>query len=270
MTTILLVDDEPALATVVGYNLRRDGYEVRTAANGAEALATARQSPPQLVLLDVMLPLVDGFEVCRLLRESADARLRTVPVLMFSARGDEIDRVVGLEVGADDYVSKPFAMRELLARVRALLRRARGAAGAASAASATAALTAGDVEGDPVGRIVRRGGREVVLKPREFDLLHFLLRHPGRVFTRERLLARVWTDGDAAPAGAGRTVDVHVRRLREKLEADPAAPALLETVWGIGYRSRGPDPRTFRPRGGALRHRPPAAPPARPATLGAR
>jgi two-component system, OmpR family, response regulator ResD len=162
-----------------------------------------------------------------------------VPILICSARGEEVDRVVGLEVGADDYVSKPFSVRELLARVRALLGRARRAAERATG-TAEAVLTVGDLALDPAARIVRRRGREVALKPREFDLLAFLLRHPGRVFTRAQLLAQVWSTGDGAYVGGVRTVDVHVRWLREKLEADPSAPTVLETVRGIGYRVRPP------------------------------
>jgi DNA-binding response OmpR family regulator len=250
MTTILLVDDAPALASAVGYTLRRDGYAVRTAADGAAALAVAGQTHPDLIVLAVLLPGVDGLEVCRRLRGSDDHRLRNVPVLMCSARGEEVDRVVGLEVGADDYVPKPVSLRELLARVKALLRRA-GRAAARAAGAGGAVLRVGDLELDPAARIVRRRGREVPLTPREFDLLAFLLRHPGRVFTRAQLLARVWRVSGRVHAGGGRTVDVHVRWLREKLEADPAAPVVIETVWGIGYRARraaGPGGERGRPR----------------------
>jgi DNA-binding response OmpR family regulator len=240
MTAILLVDDEPALVSVLGYALRREGYAVRTAADGAEALAVARQTHPDLLLLDVRLPRVDGLEVCRRLRASADGRLRTVPVLLCSARGDEVDRVVGLEVGADDYVTKPFSVRELLARVKALLGRARRAAERA-AGRAEAVLTVGDLALDPATRLVRRRGAAVPLTPRGFALLAFLLRHPGRVFTRAQLLERVWPAGaGGAYVGDPRTVDVHVRWLREQLERDPSAPAVLETVRGVGYRLRGP------------------------------
>jgi DNA-binding response OmpR family regulator len=242
VTTILLADPDPALRGALGDALRREGYDVRPAADGAAALAVAQKTHPDLVLLAVMLPGVDGFEVCRRLRESDDRRLRTVPVLMCSARGDEVDRVVGLELGADDYVPKPVSQRELLARVRALLRRARRAADRAAGA-ADRPLTVGELEVDPVARIVRRAGREVPLRPREFDLLAFLLRHPARVFTRGQLLEHVW--GAAGPVGDARTVDVHVRRLREKLERRPGRPALLETVHGVGYRLRPPAaPRT--------------------------
>jgi DNA-binding response OmpR family regulator len=250
MTTILLADPDPALLSAVGDALRREGYDVRTAADGAAALAEAWQTHPDLVLLAVLLPGVDGLEVCRRPRASDDRRLRTVPVLMCSARGDEVDRVVGLEVGADDYVPKPVSLRELLARVRALLRRARRAA----ARAAGAALTVGDVEVDPAARIVRRRGAEVPLRPREFDLLVFLLRHPGRVFTRGQLLEHVWGAGHV---GDVRTVDVHMRRLREKLERRPGRPALLETVRGVGYR--------LRPAGAPRPHGAPAGPASAPA-----
>jgi DNA-binding response OmpR family regulator len=236
MTTILLADPDAALRSALGDTLRRVGYAVRPAADGAAAVAVARQTPPDLILLAVLLPRVDGLEVCRRLRASDDRRLRTVPVLMCSARGDEVDRVVGLEVGADDYVPKPVPLRELLARVRALLRRARWAAEGA-AEGAAARLTVGDLELDPATRTVRRRGAEVPLTPREFDLLAFLLRHPGRVFTRTQLLEHVWGAGDGAYVGDVRTVDVHVRWLRAKLEADPGAPAVLETVRGVGYRA---------------------------------
>ena len=241
MTTILLADPDPALLRGLGDTLRREGYAVRTAADGAEALAVAQQTRPDLLLLAVLLPRVDGLEVCRRLRASDDGRLRTVPILICSARGEEVDRVVGLEVGADDYVPKPFSVRELLARVRALLGRARRTAEvAAGRAGAGGPLTVGDLALDPAARIVRRRGKEVPLKPREFDLLAFLLRHPGQVFTRTQLLAHVWSTGERPYVGGVRTVDVHVRWLREKLEADPSAPDVLETVRGIGYRARPP------------------------------
>jgi DNA-binding response OmpR family regulator len=238
MTTIPLAEDAPVLANVLSYNLRRAGYTVRTAADGAEALAVARRSHPDLVLLDLLLPGVDGLEVCRRLRESDDDRLRTAPVLMCSARRDVVDRVVGLEAGADDHVGKPFALRELLARVAALL--LRGRREPAPPDTPPGVQAAGDLVLDVAGRTLRRGGREVGLKPREFDLLHFLLRHPRRVFTRSQLLAQVCPagEGGATFAGSERTVDVHVRGLREKLEADPSAPAVLQTVWGVGYRVR--------------------------------
>jgi DNA-binding response OmpR family regulator len=186
VAAILLVDDEPALLRTISYALRRDGHEVATAADGRRALEVARRAPPDLVLLDVMLPGQDGVEVCRALRRDASPALRTVPVLVLSARTEEPDRVVGLEVGADDYVTKPFSMRELLARVRTLLRRSGRAADAAAAEAATGSVVAdpsGDLELDVAGRRLQYRGKEVPLKPREFDLLAFLLRHPGQVFT---------------------------------------------------------------------------------------
>jgi DNA-binding response OmpR family regulator len=192
-------------------------------------------------LLDAQVSGVDGLQVCRAVRATPGSRLRTVPILLVSARASEQDRIDGLEAGADDYVAKPFALRELLARVRALLCRVRRATEAAEAAGA-APLVAGDLVLDPAGRRLLRRGREVRLRPKEFDLLAFLLRHPGQVFTREQLLEGVW---QADHVGDERTVDVHVRWLREKLERRPGRPSLLETIRGVGYRLRAPDaPRT--------------------------
>ncbi len=236
MATILLVDDEPTLVATLDYNLRREGHEVVIARDGQAALEQARAKPPDLVLLDVMLPKLDGLEVCRELR-----RTSTVPILMLTAKDAEVDKVVGLEIGADDYMTKPFSMRELLARVKAMLRRnamrdaAPLSAGGGRAGSPDA-VTLGPLEIDVAARAVRRGGHPVHLKPKEFELLAFLAQNGGRVFSRNQLLENVWGyefDGDT------RTVDVHVRWLREKIEEEPSRPRLLETVRGVGYRFAG-------------------------------
>lgn len=232
---VLVVEDEPALLETLAYNLRRQGYEVHTAADGPAALALARRVRPDLLILDVMLPGLDGFEVCRILR-----REMTVPILMLTARADEIDRVVGLELGADDYLTKPFHMRELLARVKALLRRVHMAREEAATQSRQEpegqVLTFGDLTLDLVRREVRRGGELLDLSPREHALLLFLAQHQGRVLSRERILEEVW---GWDYAGETRTVDIHIRWLREKIEADPAHPTRIITVRGVGYRFEG-------------------------------
>jgi len=222
--TVLVVEDDPTLAATLSYNLRKQGFRVVAAADGAAALAAAREERPDLVVLDLMLPKVDGLEVCRRLRSESD-----VPVLMLTAKVEEMDKVVGLEVGADDYVTKPFSMRELMARIRALLRRAASTPRHAG----DAPITAGTIEIDLRGHVVRRRGEEVALKPKEFDLLAFLAQHPGQVFTREQLLQRVWGYDFF---GGSRTVDVHMRWLREKLEERPSEPRHLITVRGVGYK----------------------------------
>ena len=221
---ILVVDDEPTLVATLRYNLEREGFEVATAANGEEALSQARAHRPDLIVLDLMLPVLSGYEVCRILQKET-----SVPILMLTARSDEIDKVAGLEMGADDYVTKPFSMRELMARVRALLRRATRPPSDDKARH----LSAGDLNVDLNRREVTRDGHLLALKPKEFDLLVFLLRNPGRVFTREQLLDQIWGYGFA---GDTRTVDVHVRWLREKTEEEPGSPRRLVTVRGVGYR----------------------------------
>jgi two-component system alkaline phosphatase synthesis response regulator PhoP len=237
--TILLVDDEPSLLDAVGYSLRREGYQVATAMDGREALTVARATRPDLVILDVMLPGLDGLHVCRTLRTES-----TVPILLLSARGEEIDRIVGLELGADDYLAKPFAMRELLARVRAMLRRVRMTApvAAASTFGSTAGtalderqppVVAGDLVVDGARRQASLAGESISLKPKEFDLLAYLVRHPGIVHSRDALLRRVW--GYDHPVDT-RTVDVHIRWLRQKIETEPSQPRRIETVRGHGYR----------------------------------
>jgi two-component system alkaline phosphatase synthesis response regulator PhoP len=222
--TVLVVEDEPSLVSTLSYNFRKNGFHVVTAVDGYEGLQTARRENPDVVILDLMLPKMDGLEVCRRLRAGSD-----VPILMLTAKGEELDRVVGLEMGADDYLAKPFSMRELIARVRALLRRS-SARAPAEDASRTAA---GALELDARGRTATRAGEEVALKPKEFDLLFYLARNAGQVFTREQLLEHVW---GYEFFGGSRTVDVHVRWLREKLEANPAQPRHLLTVRGVGYK----------------------------------
>lgn len=237
---ILVVEDEPALLDTLEYNLIRQGYAVVTASDGAVALAVARKENPDLVILDVMLPSLDGFEVCRILRQET-----SVPILMLTARTEEVDKVVGLEVGADDYLTKPFSMRELMARVKALLRRVRmareeAASQTGDAAGGSSASAGRFVFGDLVIDLGRReltvGGELFHLKPKEFDLLAFLARNRGIVMSRDLILERVWGwDYD----GGSRTVDVHVRWLREKVEVDPSNPLRIVTVRGIGYRFEG-------------------------------
>ncbi len=235
--TILVVEDEPILRDTIVYNLRAEGYDVLTAGDGASALDTAQRSRPDLVLLDVMLPVLDGLEVCRQLRQRGETT--DVPILMLTARADETDKVVGLELGADDYVTKPFSWRELRARVRALLRRAEprpSAAPAPSLRDESRILTAEDLRVDLDRREVTKGERQIEMPARLFDLLVYLLRHRGMVLTRDRLLEHVWGYDFA---GDTRTVDVHIRWLREKVEEDPANPVLVQTVRGVGYRFKG-------------------------------
>lgn len=224
---ILVVDDDLTVSEVVTRYLQREGYVVEVAYDGAVALARALADPPELVVLDLMIPSLDGFEVCRRLRAAAP-----VPVIMLTARGEEADRIVGLELGADDYVSKPFSPRELTARVKAVLRRAGGPVAGAGSRGEPSVLRAGCLEVDTVAHEARRDGDLVALTSREFDLLVHLMRHPRRAFRREDLLEQVWgfAYGDTS------TVTVHVRRLREKIEPDPADPRYVCTVWGVGYR----------------------------------
>jgi DNA-binding response OmpR family regulator len=223
---ILVVDDDPTVADVVARYLLRDGHEVECVSDGRVALARARESPPDLVVLDLMLPGMNGLEVCRRLRETSP-----VPVVMLTALGEETDRLVGLETGADDYVTKPFSPRELTLRVRSVLRRARGTVSPPSP-DGSGVLADGDLVVDVGAHEVTLRGAELALTAREFDLLAFLLRHPRQAFTRDQLLERVWgwSFGDSS------TVTVHVRRLREKIETDPTAPHRIVTVWGVGYR----------------------------------
>ncbi|MEN4011208.1 MAG: response regulator transcription factor [Chloroflexota bacterium] len=233
---ILVVEDELTLQETLAYNLKRQGYDVATVGDGLLALETARQTHPDLVILDIMLPGMDGFEVCRILRQEM-----TTPVLMLTARDDEIDRVVGLEVGADDYMVKPFSMRELLARVKAMLRRVRlmreeFSAAASEGGTLAQLLTFGDLVIDLTRREVRLDQQVIALKPKEYELLLFLAQHRGQVLSREFILERLW---GWDYIGDSRTVDVHVRWLREKIEPHPAQPVRIVTVRGAGYRFEG-------------------------------
>ena len=231
---VLVVEDEPTLLETLAYNLTRQGYTVETAGDGLVALEVARRAQPDLIVLDIMLPGLDGLEVCRILRQEMN-----VPILMLTARDDEIDRVIGLEMGADDYITKPFSMRELMARVKAQLRRVR--------------LIRQETEVQPepmikevlhfdnlVLNLTRRelllNGTPLPLKPKEYDLLIFLARHPGQVLSRERILENVWGWNYV---GGSRTVDVHVGWLRAKIEPDPTQPSRIVTVRGAGYRFEG-------------------------------
>jgi DNA-binding response OmpR family regulator len=222
--TVLLVDDEPTLVATMKYNLEREGYRVLTAGDGEKALNVARAERPDLLILDLMLPVIDGLEVCRILR-----REMSTPILMLTARAGEVDKVVGLELGADDYVTKPFSTRELLARVRALLRRTVSTAD-------EEVMVSGDLRVDLKRREALRAGTTLELKPKEMELLIYLLRNRGRAFTREQLLREVWGYDFY---GDSRTVDVHVSWLRQKIEEEPSKPTRLLTVRGVGYRFDG-------------------------------
>lgn len=219
-----MVDDDPTVSDVVCRYLARAGYQVATAADGPTAVAEVGRGRPDLVVLDLMLPGIDGLEVCRRIRRDHPA----IPVIMLTALGEEADRIVGLQLGADDYVTKPFSPRELVLRVRSVLRRATGSATTTS----RGLVTDGDLTLDHDRRVAYRAGGDLPLTVREFDLLGYLMRHPGQVFRRAELLEAVWgwRFGDES------TVTVHVRRLREKVESDPAKPRRIVTVWGIGYR----------------------------------
>ena len=222
MTTVLVVDDEPVVRDVIVRYLRRDGFTTLEAGDGIRARELIETADPSLVVLDLMLPGADGLELCRWIRGRSD-----LPVIMLTARGEEADRIVGLELGADDYVTKPFSPRALAARVRTVLRRS------TLAPPAPERLDFGELSLDASSRQVTRAGQTVALTTREFDLLWFLASNPRRVFSRSHLMDRVWGHTPALDTG---TVTVHIRRLREKLESDPAAPTHLQTVWGVGYR----------------------------------
>lgn len=230
---ILVVDDEIALQETVSYNLMKQGYDVVVAGDGLSALELARRYQPDLILLDLMLPGMDGLEVCRILRKEMNT-----PVMMLTARDDEIDRVVGLEVGADDYLTKPFSMRELIARVKAMLRRVRLMKEEMTHAvqEEPQIIRVDDLEINLSRREVRKKQQILPLQPREYDLLVFLASHPGRVYSREAILSTVW---GWDYTGESRTVDVHIRWLREKIEDDPTRPVHLVTVRGAGYRFEG-------------------------------
>lgn len=234
---VLVVEDELILQETLGYNLEKQGYTVALAGDGVSALEIAREIRPDLIILDIMLPGMDGFEVCRILRQEMNT-----PVLMLTARDDEIDRVVGLEVGADDYMTKPFSMRELVARVKAMLRRVRLIREEVNLTSQTTVLRDtkvmdfGNLVIDLGRREVRLDEQPLTLKPKEYDLLLFLAQNRGNVLTRETILEKVW-GWDFF--GDSRTVDVHIRWLREKIESQPAAPTRIQTVRGAGYRFEG-------------------------------
>jgi len=222
---ILIVEDDRSLLETLKYNLRKEGYSVVTAVDGVEALEVARRDKPDLIILDIMLPKMSGFEVCRILRKEM-----IVPILMLTAKTEEVDKVVGLEIGADDYMTKPFSMRELLARIRAMLRRVE------MHVPTIGTLKLGDIEVDISRHTITKGGNILSLTPKEFDLLAFLAKNRGLVFSRDQLLEKIW--GYDYP-GDTRTVDVHIRWLREKLEDNPAKPKRLVTVRGVGYKLEG-------------------------------
>ncbi len=226
---ILIVEDDRNLLDTLKYNLHREGYQVSTAVDGAAALETARREKPDLIILDVMLPEVSGLEVCRILRKEM-----TVPILMLTARVEETDKIVGLEIGADDYMTKPFSLRELIARVRAILRRARMTETQPGVKGDL--LTIGDIKVDIARHQASKGEAILELTPKEFDLLAFLTKNKGFVFSRSQILEKVWGYDFA---GDTRTIDVHIRWLREKIEDNPNEPKLLVTVRGVGYKLEG-------------------------------
>lgn len=226
--SILIVEDEENLRVALQFNLEQEGYVVYSAPDGVSGLELALREQPDLLILDVMLPGMNGYDICRAVRKESD-----VPILMLTAKSEEIDKVVGLELGADDYVTKPFSLRELIARVHALLRRRRGEVQGAVVGEV---LRAGDLTIDLAGHIARKGGETIDLKPREFDLLALLVANPGRAYSRGQILDAVW---GANHFGDERTVDVHVRWLRMKIEEKPSAPTRIVTVRGLGYRFEG-------------------------------
>jgi DNA-binding response OmpR family regulator len=226
--TILVVEDEPTLREALADALAADGFRVSEARDGREALERFRAGGPDLVLLDLMLPELSGIEVCRIIRAES-----SVPIVMLTARDSEVDKIVGLELGADDYITKPFSLRELSARIRAIFRRAEQAA----AAGGPTVVDIGSVQVDIAGHRALRDGREIPLKPKVFELLAFLVRHPGQVMSRDHLLEQVW---GYDYAGETRTVDVHVHWLRAAIEPDPANPSVIQTIRGVGYVLRRP------------------------------
>ena len=230
-SAILVVEDEENLLAPLRYNLEREGYRVETAADGGEALEAARADPPNLIILDIMLPTMDGIQVCRILRSES-----AVPILMLTAKGEEVDKVLGLEMGADDYVTKPFSMRELMARVKAMLRRAEHGHSLADERTLPRVITRGDLRIDVNGRKVFLDGAPIQMKPKEFDLLTLLAGNPGKAFTRDDILDRVWGSKDNIDR---RTVDVHVRWIRQKIESEAGGTKRIFTVRGHGYRFEG-------------------------------
>ena len=226
MKKILLVEDDDTLRTTLAYNIQKEDYTVVQTGDGADALSLAREEDPDLIVLDVMLPSLDGLSVCRIVRNESD-----VPIIMLTARGSEVDRIVGLEIGADDYIVKPFSLGEFLALVRAILRRK-----PSSAHTVVDRLESGDLTLDLIARRATRGGEELRMTHKEFDLLATLMRNRGAVLSRDLLLERVW---GYDYSGQTKTVDVHVRWLREKIEQDPSNPTRIVTVRGVGYRFEG-------------------------------
>jgi DNA-binding response OmpR family regulator len=226
---VLIVEDDANLLETIKYNLRKEGYDVITASDGEMALEAARVETPDILILDIMLPKLNGFEVCRILRKEM-----MVPILMLTAKADETDKIVGLEIGADDYMTKPFSMRELMARVRAMLRRAKMAE--PTSIEGTPSIKTGNLEIDIARHRVSLSGTALELSPKEFDLLAFLAKNKGLVFNREQLLEKVWGYDFA---GDTRTVDVHIRWLRQKIEAEAGSPQYLVTVRGTGYKLEG-------------------------------
>ena len=224
MAKILVVDDEAVLVKGIRFNLQQEGYQVETGSDGEQAVELAREGSFDLVILDLMMPKIDGLQACMRIREFSD-----VPIIMLTAKGEDSDKLMGFACGADDYVTKPFNILELKARVRALLRRT---AAAAVKQQETGELTVGHIHLDPAERSAWKDGTPVELTAKEFDLMELLMRNPGRVYSRENLLNVVW---GYEYVGDYRTVDVHIRRLREKLELDPANPEYIRTKWGVGY-----------------------------------
>ena len=231
--TILVIEDERSLQETLAYNLKKQGYNVETSGDGQSGVEAARRLQPDLIILDLMLPVFDGFEVCRIVRQEMN-----VPIIMLTARDEELDRIVGLEMGADDYIIKPFSMRELMARVKAQLRRVRLIRSEAQTTSPESkdALVFGNLELDTLRREMRIDGKPMAVKPKEFDLMLFLARHRGQALSRQLILERVW-GWDFV--GGSRTVDVHIRWLREKIEPDISRPSRIVTIYGEGYRFDG-------------------------------
>lgn len=228
---VLLIEDDRDIANLVALHLRGEGYQVDVHHNGSEGLEAAQHQPYDLLILDLMLPGTDGLSICRTLRSDS----RYLPILMLTAKSSELDRVLGLELGSDDYLTKPFSIRELVARVKALLRRAEAMAGSAAGteSESSQALHCGELNIDPERRSVRVGEKPVDLTAKEFDLLYYFARHPGRVYSRIQLLDQVWGYGHE---GYEHTVNSHINRLRGKIEQDPANPHYILTVWGVGYK----------------------------------
>ena len=227
MKKILVVEDEENILEALKYNISKEGYEFLSASDGDTAIYLARQKSPDLIILDVMIPKLDGFEVCRILRKETN-----IPIFMLTAKTEEIDRVIGLEIGADDYITKPFSMRELLVRIKNVLRRYSSPQPPAKV-GVEEIINIGGLKIDSISHSVELNGTEIIFKPKEFELLYFLASNPGRAFTRAQLLEHLW---DENYYGDIRTVDVHVRWVRQKIESDPSNPRMLKTIRGVGYR----------------------------------